>query len=799
MPVSEAEPSTVSLAADSAAGRCCPLSTWASGNRPAILALVVAAAAATLPGWLPGRVLAPLEDSPWADPTSRAQPAWTMEAARAWRGGHLPLWNARRQLGEPLAGNGWSAVFYPTVFIHAVLPAGWAFTLSAAAKLLAAGAGMWMLARRHGLECHGRLIAALAFMLCAYNTKWLGHPRSNVIVLLPWVLLAVDCVIQRASALRILLLALAAGVAMLGGWGEAARGTLLAATALWLGSVLMAFAAVRNGEGPSLGRVLRALPAMALALATGALAAGIQWVPLLDYRSNWPAEAFDGGSAPVTAASRLLNLAGAVFPYVSRDGASAGGWIGAIGILLAVAGIAGLRRDRRARLWTCLAGATGLVGVLCGGTESPAVMAACALSLAMLAGIGAQRLSQRLTGDEPTRAARRMVLVAGVAAALLAAAGIATIAVSGTALAVFPAATVGALAVVLWLCGLRARPSAPAVQLAAAALLAVDLIAFGLRFNRASPRSAFRAETPAALYIAEQHGKSPNAPFRVLALGSPAQTGQPAAMGFSDPRGGTRGMSKGVRDWLSANAPGLLDRSRPLDLNDAAMRLLAVRYVVAPAGTPSPGPAWRAAVGPTTRPSDAHGERGFVVYENTRWLPRAWLARSPDDPPALMRKADYDPRSAAMVRGTASIEWLEDSPARIRLRVRGSDGWLVLSDAHAPGWNATLRQRVFDRRSASGKPRIVDREVAIRPAYGGALRAVSVPSGEHEVIFEYAPRGWHHAIMASLAGVVMLLILGGWGLLGGEGRPGGVAPAAQEQAQRPEEQSSHGRTDMAQR
>ncbi|MCY3777175.1 MAG: YfhO family protein, partial [Candidatus Aminicenantes bacterium] len=63
--------------------------------------------------------------------------------------------------------------------------------------------------------------------------------------------------------------------------------------------------------------------------------------------------------------------------------------------------------------------------------------------------------------------------------------------------------------------------------------------------------------------------------------------------------------------------------------------------------------------------------------------------------------------------------------------------YLVFGDAHFPGWKATI----------DGKPATLYR------AYG-ALRAVFVPAGEHEVEFVYRPRSV--ILGASLSGLCLL-------------------------------------------
>ncbi len=78
---------------------------------------------------------------------------------------------------------------------HALgIPTWVAQRLWVAAILLAAGTGVWWLARLVGVEGPGRLVGAVAYMLSPYTLQYLGH--ISVILLafaaLPWVILLVD-------------------------------------------------------------------------------------------------------------------------------------------------------------------------------------------------------------------------------------------------------------------------------------------------------------------------------------------------------------------------------------------------------------------------------------------------------------------------------------------------------------------------------------------------------------------------------------------------------------------------------
>jgi uncharacterized membrane protein YfhO len=76
---------------------------------------------------------------------------------------------------------------------------------------------------------------------------------------------------------------------------------------------------------------------------------------------------------------------------------------------------------------------------------------------------------------------------------------------------------------------------------------------------------------------------------------------------------------------------------------------------------------------------------------------------------------------------------VESSTQHVELAVDACDeSYLVLSDSHYPGWQATL----------DGTPTPIHRA-------NFALRAVHVPAGSHRVRFAYEPRSFHVGLTVS--------------------------------------------------
>jgi len=150
------------------------------------------------------------------------------------------------------------------------------------------------------------------------------------------------------------------------------------------------------------------------------------------------------------------------------------------------------------------------------------------------------------------------------------------------------------------------------------------------------------------------------------------------------------------------------------------------------------------------------------VYENGRALPRAWLApeaRALDGEATLKvirtgrlpDGSEWEPTRTALVEsepGAArvspppqggSAEVVRYEPNRVEVRTKaGGPSVLVLAENHYPGWRAYL----------DGEPVGV-----LRVNYN--QRGVSVPAGEHEVLFVYRPKS---VIIG--AGVSLLAALG---------------------------------------
>jgi hypothetical protein len=151
------------------------------------------------------------------------------------------------------------------------------------------------------------------------------------------------------------------------------------------------------------------------------------------------------------------------------------------------------------------------------------------------------------------------------------------------------------------------------------------------------------------------------------------------------------------------------------------------------------------------------------IYENTRSLPRAWLAiaeqaMTADEELKVIRTGKlpsgqlWEPLQTALVeaptlsvfgasmtRGKAEVTRQE--PNRLEVKTESvSPGILVLSENHYPGWRASVDGKSFE---------------VMRVNYN--LRGVAVPAGNHVVEFVYRPKSVLLGLLISLLTLVLLL------------------------------------------
>lgn len=313
-------------------------------------------------------------------------------------------------------------------------------------------------------------------------------------------------------------------------------------------------------------------------------------------------------------------------------------------------------------------------------------------------------------------------------------------------LGVFALAT-GAL--IVWI--LR-RPSRWAVWLVPL-LIFVDLAAYGYSFNSRI--------SPDVLGETEPFHQQLDVTGRVAAFGSvdilPPNTA--ALFGIEDVRGYESLIPRQyVEYWRAIEHPGSLVYNR-LDrfydaesLDSRLLDLLSVRTVLS--GQPISHPSL----------SEVSSESGVWTYQREDapagafFVDSAVGARNQEDAINRTIAPDLNPFRTAVLEGASppraspgttagadvDVAMTRPAPSRVSLSANvPADGYVVLLDSYAPGWQATV----------NGQPATIYR------AYGN-FRAVEVSAGESEIAFRYSPLSLRVGLLLSaLAGLSIVTLL----------------------------------------
>ena len=195
-------------------------------------------------------------------------------------------------------------------------------------------------------------------------------------------------------------------------------------------------------------------------------------------------------------------------------------------------------------------------------------------------------------------------------------------------------------------------------------------------------------------------------------------------------------------------------------LQPTLLALTGVRYLLSFDSIPDAAARGLALVAPPlsvawSAPGGAPATESLHVYEVIRRLPRAFrvgrLRVEPDRASRLARLADpsFDPAREALVEEPLEVDGVDDPGAAVRITAyraesvelaveAGRPGLIVLTDACASGWSATLD----------------DAPVRIRRV-DHALRGVVVGPGTHVIRFSYRPWYLLPSLTAALAGWVL--------------------------------------------
>lgn len=690
---------------------------------------------------------------------------------KSLRSGELPMWNPHQMCGMPVLASPQSAVLYPPNWLFAVLPTDITFGLLAFLHLFAAGSFTYIFLRKLGLGVAAGAFGGVAFMLSGWTVTWLQLPvLLSSGVWLPLTLLLITDAWERRSMCHAALAGATIALSLFGGHPQIWAYLLLTALLYWI------FVALAGRE---IVPLTRSAVMAALTFGVGLLLAAPQLLPTIELSSlshrGGSAPTIDGYAAYSALAMPFRNLIGTLVPDFYGNPIRGNYWgageyseycayVGILPLLLLPFAFVG--RGRRnasffsglAVLALLMALGTGVNRALYFGVPgfsssgSPARMLfVFTFGVAVLGSIGMDRLLA-------------MKSKAGVRAVLLSASGVAA---AGMVLFCANSAYVARLASVSPL-DLLAAAYVPiltavvsfavcvAVLLLVASgragvrlsggmlvcLLSIDLLIFGIGYNRFSNRSDVYPE-PGLIRDIKGYGLS-----RVLPMNDewrlrsfPKAVFPPNAAtvyGFYDVQGYDSLYPVRYKHLLDAAAGR--DSSPPENGNMIF-------------GRDADSPLWdRLGVGcfitndGSLVPNRSADDRAFVVHRTLR--------ASDGDTLRMLAGRNAPPEGTAIVQDGL---FLDGSSVRDAARITGygantvtvvvddakSPGLLVLTDQFYPGWTALVNGKGAELHQVDY-----------------CFRGVEVPTGRSTVRFSFEPRSFRYGLyLAGLGGLIMIGLL----------------------------------------
>ena len=728
----------------------------------------------------------------WGTPGLQFMP-WRQMAFDQLRQGHLPLWNPLVGNGAPLLANYQTAVFYPPNWLNLILPVEHAMGWLGILHLLWAGLGMMAYLRRMGLDRFGQGVGALAFALSGYLVSRFGILSiTSAAPWLPWMLWAIDGLWPAeglALRRRVALLAATVAMQLLAGHAQTTfySLTLAALYSIW--------------RAAQLGK-LHKLP---LALSGGILAAGLAAIQLLPTVEILLNSQRSGGIEFEQALSysfwpwRVLTWAAPNFfgsPATNDYWGYGAYWEDAtyIGLPAAIAGlhavISWLRspRDTTRPGWTVVpffAALIPLVLVLALGWNTPIFvwlyhniptfdlfqaparwMLLAVFAMATLAGIGAHgwQLSERGIFWTRLATAGGLSMLIAALAATRAPGGIQPTFIRAMARLGITIIALGALTLTQPPPKNRRRWLWEGVMLA---FLATDLIITGWGLNPTIDPAFYQQQSSLSRTLTDTFGDT-----RTLYLPDDEFSAKfDTFLSFNGFGPSTLEAWTPLRESLLPNL-GMLDNTPSASNFDPLLvgpySSLLTSTSEQPIGATLPRlRAMNVGALLTTRTIDQLDQIAqsgpITAYAIPDPLPRSYIVHqaqtvpSPQAALTAISHPNFDPASTVIlerasvnstnnVSAPATSNIIEQLPHTITIQTQSSaDGWLVLTDTWYPGWQATLD---------GNRVTIIRANVA--------FRAITIPNGQHTIIFTYRPSSLRVGAIITLLSLAIAATLALW-------------------------------------
>ncbi len=701
------------------------------------------------------------------------------------------IWSGFEFAGMPAFADPENSTFYP---LHVLFAATGSWTAYIMSAYVLAACFMYAYVYVHTRSVRGALLSGLAYALSEAMLERMAHPTIvHAIAWLPLILLAIDRV--RLEHRR---------------WTWAAIGAVAAANALLAGHPqLPVYMAYLCGAYALAGAVADRwrLPALAAGagMAVGAaMLAAVILLPLAEISRYMARQSLDFTEF-VSYSNSPAEMLSTIFPAITHIGREAPTYVGLGVLMLAPLGLYPFQW--RAVFWMLVAFAALALGA---GASTPLASAVyqlplydsfrivarhlvfAAFAVATLAGFGIAAIEQGRVLRTGVAAAAGAVLLVVLAAAMVIAWRPEQFAFESLneslGLPLWNSAVWGQFGIALLMMaaclGVARWPRATLSTAVLLVAVAGDLLhaypgrtgALGIELETV-PRAAV---TP-SIHTRALKREIDREHQRVFVPGGAQHNDiAPAMLArlWEIPTGG--GNSSVAIDSIATLAmlPQLRSGDRAILAEaNVALDMLAVKYLIFRAESLSAdersllaGDRWRAASRVlTSRVSDriadenAAGEVEYLLYENRRALPRAWLAREvlPVTDGALVDAAfgsrlrdgrTFDPRQTALVDegqteaatypdGERDVRVESIADGRIRIAVTSTHGgFLVLSEAFYPGWQA----------------RIGDAPLQPVLRTNLALQGIAVPPGAQRVTFEFSSATRRAGAVASALGLLLV-------------------------------------------
>ena len=736
------------------------------------------------PVWLTGKALY------WGTPSTQFVP-WWWQAFEILRSGQFPLWNPNLGMGAPLLANYQSGLLYPPNWVYLLLAAvgglplmAWGQSLLVATHLAWAGWGMARLVRRLGLPVLSQTIGGLAFGLSGYLVAR-AHFLSitSTVAWMPWILLGAYDLVHGPNRRHLYKFALLLALQWLAGHAQTAWYTALF-TVAWL---LFWIWQSSQFAWPKLRRLLPWL------VGTGLLAfalAAVQLLPTAEYllQSSRAAQvdpqlAFAYSFWPWRFVTLLApNFFGS--PAVGNFWGFGNYWedalyVGLLPLALALSTLVILRRagketalkqfliisilssfllalGSRTPIFPFLYSYIPTFDLFQAPTRFTLIAIFCLPLLAAFAASHWQRpQGSALYWSRLAVAAALAFLLAALWAGQLVPSRIPATFVSSTAV-------LGVLALGLSLLNLRAPESnqlpSQAWQAGVALFLALDLLWAGWGLNPSVELDFYASSFDASFSSNQKFTASDSRLYMPRAV----ENQQKFERFFRFDTFSVHGSETQIRAIQLPNS-NLLDGVASANNFDPLLTARYQNWIDALEAAPEQGQASMLARMSVGLIENVDPESNLVTFTQVaylprvRWLPCAYIVSTPDTALNLVSVGDLSPDETVVEIPDSPVDeiciadnpqparltWIESSPNKLRIAVEApSSGWLILSDAYYPGWQAEIDGQ----------------QVEIYPAES-LFRAVQLPSGNYVLEMDYRPLSFRIGIVLSFLALTAIVFL----------------------------------------